>query len=108
MVCGGSSCLGRCRGSFNPVKSFKGLEKTQGGSVEVHEVECLNMCKRGPNVRMMYGKDSVTVDGVMNDVERRRKAFQGVASNERVASLWDIAKAVHDGTAEFEVHGLPE
>lgn len=103
--------MGRCRGAFDPVKSFESLAREQEGiNVEVVEVACLNMCKRGPNVRMMYGQDSVTAEGegMMGDVEKRRKAFQGVGSDERVTRVWEIANGVHGGAIPHVVHGLPQ
>ncbi len=44
--------LGRCKGDFNPKRAlYECLEGT--GGIELEEVSCMNMCKRGPNVRMV-------------------------------------------------------
>ena len=81
IVCQGSSCMGKCRGMFNPKDSFTEAmsagEAGKGGEeIEIEEVQCMNMCKRGPNVRMVLRGELMTVDDKMNETEEKRKAFQ--------------------------------
>jgi len=46
--------LGRCKGAFNPRDALAELIRGDGDSnVQIEEVNCMNMCKRGPNVRLV-------------------------------------------------------
>ena len=47
----------------------------------------------------------MTVQGKMNELETRRKAFQNVGSHERVTGLWGIAQQVIEGEIAFKTHG---
>lgn len=39
---------------FNPKHEFLQLvEKRETPDIEIEEVNCMNMCKKGPNVRMV-------------------------------------------------------
>jgi len=124
-VCQGSSCLGKCRGAFNPLTSFENLlvgddanayankgdvelegERSTAAStttttIELEESFCMNQCKRGPNVRLINADNGnvLTFDStVMNDTESNRKAFQGVTNENRVKHLWGIANKVAEGS----------
>jgi hypothetical protein len=50
----------------------------------------------------------VTVEGKMNELETRRKAFQNIGSEQRVAGLFDISKQLLQGTLAFQTHGPVE
>jgi len=101
-VCTGSSCLSKCRGAFNPKKSFQSLQKQseENSSVEIEETFCMNQCKRGPNARIMKDAQVLTFEGEMNETEMKRKSFQGVRSDERVEHLWGLVKGLEDGTVD--------
>lgn len=97
-VCQGSSCLGKCRGSFNPLDSLKEIRNNEGVSIDIEETYCMNQCKRGPNVRMIKSSNVLTFENLMNDTEKKRKAFQGVSTEEKVGNLFGVAKGVIDGS----------
>ena len=114
-VCQGSSCLGKCRGAFNPLTSFENLLRVGDDdgdnnnankapattTIELEESFCMNQCKRGPNVRLINADNGnvLTFDStVMNDTESNRKAFQGVTNEIRVKHLWGIANKVAEGS----------
>ena len=101
-VCQGSSCLSKCRGAFDPLKSFQSLQKgnIEESFVEVEETFCMNQCKRGPNARIIRDEQVITFEGEMNETEMNRKSFQGVRSDERVGNLWGLAKGLEDGTVD--------
>eukprot|EP00747_Dinoflagellata_sp_TGD_P222612 gnl/TRDRNA2_/TRDRNA2_94316_c0_seq1.p1 gnl/TRDRNA2_/TRDRNA2_94316_c0~~gnl/TRDRNA2_/TRDRNA2_94316_c0_seq1.p1 ORF type:complete len:199 (+),score=25.40 gnl/TRDRNA2_/TRDRNA2_94316_c0_seq1:28-624(+) len=108
IVCSGSSCTGRCRAGFDALKSFKALtSENDSADIKVEEVFCMNMCKRGPNVRFVRGGQMVTVDDAMNDVEQRRGAFQGVSSDTKVAAIWDLALDLAAGRLKGTLRGKP-
>jgi len=117
-VCQGSTCLGKCRGAFNPLTSFEQLsiaDNVNEGSkddttammsttttkrIELEESFCMNQCKRGPIVRIIRTENEKVLvfdDTIMNETESNRKAFQGVANGDRVKRLWGIANAVVEG-----------
>jgi hypothetical protein len=50
----------------------------------------------------------ITVGGKMNELEAKRKAFQNIGSDSRVAGLWEISKLVLEGTLPTASHGPPE
>lgn len=105
-VCTGSSCLGKCRGAFNPKTALEDHIKTKGEddepnvAVKIEEVFCMNQCKRGPNMRIIRDGNVITFDDntIMNDVELKRKSFQGVRSNERVAMVWGLTEGLVNGS----------
>jgi len=100
-VCQGSSCLGKCRGSFNPLTAFNNLQKDESAetSIEIEETWCMNQCKRGPNARITKDGNVLTFEeGKMNDTEMKRKSFQGIGSEERVGHVWGLARGIEDGT----------
>jgi (2Fe-2S) ferredoxin len=97
-VCQGSSCLSKCRGSFSPLNSFEELRKNDDAPIEIEETYCMNQCKRGPNMRMIKDGNALIFEDSMNDTEMKRKAFQGVTTDEKVAHLFGIAKGATDGS----------
>ncbi|CAK0819278.1 unnamed protein product [Prorocentrum cordatum] len=108
VVCSGSSCEGRCRGAFDALRSFKALASEAGPSgIEVEEVFCMNMCKKGPNVRLLLGGQMVTIDDVMNEREQKRGAFQGVLGDPKVAAIWGLARDVAAGRRNGTLRGPP-
>ena len=107
-VCTGSSCESRC--NLNSVLAFKDL--AEGSDIGVCEINCMNLCKRGPAVRLVADDAVATVEQRMNELEIRRTAFQSVASAARVEAVYGVAQAIADGSrkdsyGEFEVakHG---
>ena len=103
-VCSG--CLGRCRGSFNPLTTFEHLvaanEEKKGAHkrIDVEESFCMNQCKKGPIVRLINAENTNVLtldDTLMTATESSRKAFQRVLSEERVQYLWKMAHGVLDG-----------
>ena len=108
-VCTGGSCDSRC--NFNSVHAFEQLA-SQGPAITVGEVKCMNMCKRGPVVRIVADDAVTTVAQRMNDLEVKRTAFQSVGSQARIEAIYGVAEAIADGSFEdafghFEVtqHG---
>ena len=93
-VCTGSSCESRC--SFNSVRVFEDLAGE--GCLEVTEIQCMNMCKRGPAVRLVADEAVTTVSERMSEVEVKRTAFQNVASMARVEAIYGVAEAIADGS----------
>ena len=72
----------------------------------------MNMCKRGPVVRIVADDAVTTVAQRMNDLEVKRTAFQSVGSQARIEAIYGVAEAIADGSFEdafghFEVtqHG---
>lgn len=110
-VCAGSSCFGRCVGAFEPVRAFEALAKAPGSEadVEIETVFCMNMCKRGPNVRLIHEGEVATVPGEMGPTELSRKAFQGVRSDENAMRIWSLAASAAAGTLGdgIALHGPP-
>ena len=49
----------------------------------------------------------ITVQGKMNEVETKRKAFQSIGGDARVSGLWQIAQEVLRGELQTVPHGLP-
>mmetsp|Transcript_5430 Transcript_5430/g.6941 ORF Transcript_5430/g.6941 Transcript_5430/m.6941 type:complete len:157 (-) Transcript_5430:166-636(-) len=101
-ICQGSSCIGKCRGAFNPFDSFQELqniaEETGKPRVKIKETFCMNQCKRGPNARIINDGNVLTFEnGEMNDTEINRKAFQGILTKERVLQLWGYANGINNG-----------
>jgi hypothetical protein len=45
--------LMRCRGDFNPKQALNDFNQGAGSGIQLEEVACMKMCKRGPNVRMV-------------------------------------------------------
>jgi len=109
-VCQGSSCLGKCRGSFNPLDSFKKIKNDENIPIELEETYCMNQCKRGPCVRIISDEKVLIFDDKMNETEMKRKAFQGVSTEEKVENLFGVAKGVLDrskpGVESGSVHKL--
>ena len=60
----------------------------------------MNMCKRGPNVRLVVDDAMATVPQRMNEIELKRTAFQNVASLARLEAVHGVAKAIADGSFE--------
>ena len=72
----------------------------------------MNMCKRGPAVRLVADGLVTTIEARMNALELKRTAFQSVGSMARVEGVHAVAQAIADGSlrdshGEFEVttHG---
>ena len=93
-ICTGSSCESRC--NFNAVRTFEGL--AEDSEVDLVEINCMNMCKRGPAVRLTVDDAVATVEGRMNELETKRTAFQNVASVARVEAVYGVAQAIADGS----------
>jgi hypothetical protein len=110
-VCAGSSCAGRCVGSFEPVSAFQAYAKApcSRADVEIETVFCMNMCKRGPNVRLIHEGELATVPSEMGETELSRKAFQGVRSDEKVFKVWSLASCAAAGSLDerLALHGSP-
>jgi hypothetical protein len=113
-VCAGSSCSGRCVGSFEPVRAFAAqaeLQSLQSGRapIEVETVFCMNQCKRGPNVRLIHDGQVATVPAEMGETEQSRRAFQGVRDDDRVRKVWSLAACAAAGTLGegLVLHGAP-
>ena len=103
-VCSG--CLGKCRGSFNPITSFEQLaavadtDTDTETSIEIEETFCMNQCKKGPNVRLINAENQNVLafdDTIMNEIESSRKAFQRVSNEDRINYIWGIANGVLEG-----------
>ena len=102
-VCSG--CLGRCRGSFNPLATFEDLvaaneEKGTNKRIGLEESFCMNQCKKGPIVRLINAENThvLTLDDTrMTATESSRKAFQRVLTEDRVHLLWKMAHGVLEG-----------
>jgi len=116
-VCEGSSCQSKCRGGFDPQKSFHKLieeqdeekEKQQGSNIimESKSTFCMNQCKRGPNMRVLQSNDDtdqvvLTFPEAMNDTELKRKSFQSVGNNDRVTYIWGLIQGIN-GDSDGEV-----
>ena len=99
-VCTGSSCESRC--SFNCARAFENL--ANDGDITVAEIRCMNMCKRGPAVRIVADETVATVEQRMNELERKRTAFQNVASLARVEAVFSVAEGIADGSLA-DAHG---
>merc|ERR1712125_270207 len=103
-VCQGSSCASKCRGMFDPKKTLERLLEGESKiNVEFEESFCMNQCKRGPNVRMIRNGQAIVFDGddgIMNDMEKNRKTFQNVASEERIEKIWGLTKGLIDGSVQ--------
>ena len=102
-ICTGSSCLGKCKGGFNP---FESLESLQSGakdcaSVEIEEAFCLNQCKRGPNARIIKDNTVLTFDK-MNEIEMKRKSFQNICNGDKVEFIWNLATLAADDKVSYE------
>jgi len=106
IVCQGSSCLGRCVGNFDPMDSFKELA-SEDDSIALEEVVCMNMCKRGPNARLVVGGEVVTITDQMSELEERRKAFQGLSNHQRVVRVWKLLQGFLDRSLQGSLHGPP-
>jgi hypothetical protein len=109
-ICTGTSCDSRC--SFNSVLAFEGLSSADSDAVRVTERNCMNMCKRGPAVRVVADGLVASVEQRMNKLEQERSAFHNVASLARVEAVYGVAAAIADGSrrdayGEFSVtsHG---
>ncbi|KAJ1618706.1 hypothetical protein T492DRAFT_1090737 [Pavlovales sp. CCMP2436] len=108
-VCSGSSCAGRCVGSFEPVRAFEAQADMFDLDIEVETVFCMNMCKRGPNVRLIQDGQVATVAAEMGETEQSRRAFQGVRDDARVWKIWMLAAGAAAGTLGdgLALHGAP-
>mmetsp|Transcript_39806 Transcript_39806/g.77761 ORF Transcript_39806/g.77761 Transcript_39806/m.77761 type:complete len:155 (+) Transcript_39806:55-519(+) len=100
-VCTGSSCLSKCRGVFNPKSTLDRLQKTDDPvpTVDIEEAFCMNQCKRGPNMRIIRNGQVMTFedDTIMNEMELKRKSFQNVRNDDRVAMVWELTRGVVEG-----------
>ena len=101
-VCTGSSCESRC--SFNCARAFEDLANDGESEITVSEIRCMNMCKRGPAVRIVADETVATVEQRMNELERKRTAFQNVASLARVEAVFSVAEGIADGSLA-DAHG---
>ena len=61
------------------------------------EVNCMNMCKRGPNVRIVADGDVQMVPERMSATEQQRGAFQSIGPK-KVAPIWDVVCRIADGS----------
>lgn len=110
-ICTGSSCMSKCRAGFNPIKSFENLKNENDDvNVQIEETFCMNQCKRGPNLRLLQNDQVLTFDGegIMNDVEMKRKSFQSIGSDEKVDMLWNLIKDIQDGNVDAKESGAVE
>ena len=64
----------------------------------------MNMCKRGPAVRLVADGLVTTIDARMNELERKRTAFQNVDGVARVEAVFGVAQAMADGSLR-DAHG---
>ena len=55
----------------------------------------------------MLDGEVITVEGKMNELEARRKAFQNIGSEGRAAGLCKIAQEVQGGGLPVACHGPP-
>ena len=94
VVCTGSSCDSRC--NFSLKRAFEDLA-AEGESLAVTEVNCMNMCKRGPAVRLVADGLVTTVEARMNALEMKRTAFQSVSSA-RVSVVHGVAQGIANGS----------
>mmetsp|Transcript_88284 Transcript_88284/g.156306 ORF Transcript_88284/g.156306 Transcript_88284/m.156306 type:complete len:230 (-) Transcript_88284:259-948(-) len=95
-ICTGSSCEQRCPGGWTLQSSFCSL--ADDTSIAIKEINCMNQCKRGPNVRLVADKQVQVIKQRMNEVEQNRKTFQSVRSEERAKAIWGVAQAIADGS----------
>ena len=89
-VCQGSTCMGKCKGDFNPLTIFKNLATGSFSDIEINEIFCLDACKRGPNVRL-YQDGHITSIEAMTDLEKTRKMFTAVSREADVHRVWAFA-----------------
>jgi len=99
-ICSGSSCLGKCRGAFNPLDSLRTLQKGCE-NVEIEESFCLNQCKRGPNARIIKD-DTVLTFEEMNETEIKRKSFQNICNDDRIEFVWKLAMRAADEEVSYQ------
>ena len=110
-ICTGSNCVSKCRAGFNPIKSFENLKnENEDVNVQIEETFCMNQCKRGPNLRLLQNDQVLTFDGegIMNDVEMKRKSFQSIGSDEKIGMLWNLIKDIQDGNVDAKESGAVE
>jgi hypothetical protein len=102
--------MSKCRGSFNPKKILERLVEESENDFEIEETFCMNQCKRGPNIRMFRDGQVLTFEdeGIMNDMEKKRKTFQTVANEERLEKIWGLGEGLVDGTVEATESGSIE
>lgn len=53
----------------------------------------MNQCKRGPNTRIIQNGNVLIYPQHMNDIEQKRKSFQGITSDDKVRMVWGMAKS---------------
>ena len=102
-VCIGGSCEQRCAAGFDPKAAFEAM------GAEVVEINCMNMCKRGPAVRLVSDGEVQRVNARMGELEQKRNAFQAV-SPAKAEAIWGVAQGIADGSlrdahGEFETAG---
>jgi hypothetical protein len=102
-VCQGSSCMSKCKGDFNPLKSLQSIEKDPSeNDIEIEEVFCLDACKRGPNARIYVAGYIASVDS-MNELDRSRKLFTALCRDTDVNKVWSVARDLAAGRIEAEL-----
>jgi hypothetical protein len=114
-LCEGSSCQSKCRGGFSPKKYFEAQIqstslpnsssiKSASDIIRIEEVFCMNQCKRGPNCRIIQNDQVMTYpnDGIMNEMELKRKSFQMVSNDGRAHMIWDVVQRMIVDSEEEE------
>ena len=86
------------------------MNENEDVNVQIEETFCMNQCKRGPNLRLLQNDQVLTFDGegIMNDVEMKRKSFQSIGSDEKVGMLWNLIKDIQDGNVDAKESGAVE
>jgi (2Fe-2S) ferredoxin len=109
--------MSKCRGAFDPKWSLKKLQRDSTDAaagnedglhlIDIEESYCMAQCKRGPNMRVIHnGQVQIFQEGnIMTEVEMKRKTFQSVTSEERVARIWGLAESLVKGEAVGAVDG---
>ena len=93
--------MGKCKGDFDPLESLRIRQLETGMPIELEEAFCLDMCKKGPNVRLLVNNKIAQVEG-MTEIEISRKAFNGVSNEVAVSRVWDLAQNAFRGQAPIE------
>ena len=102
-VCQGSSCMAKCKGDFNPLKSLQSIEADPTeNEIEIEEVFCLDACKRGPNARIYIDGYIASVDS-MNALDSSRKLFTALCRDTDVSRVWALAKDLAAGRIDAEL-----
>jgi hypothetical protein len=75
--------------------------------MQVVKTECMNGCKRGPNVSVYCDPDAAAVTlASMRSLEVQRGFFQGIATDAEVQRVYGAACAAARG--ELELTAVPQ